>query len=567
MKPKSLTDFQMVRETAMAILAKREPWLKEWQRIADAMLPYAVQIQGRRGNEDKSARKDKDILNDMPSRALEDLSAGLMSRITSPAREWFGLQVTDQGTSADDASVSQESKKYLDRIKEIVKSMLQRGGWYSVLGMSTYLDMAAFGTACIFMDEQKDGSVVYDAVPVGRFAIDCDHLGKVDSYVREWAATAQQCAKRFGRKDLPQDIANALRQNDYKTEFEILHVILPLEKPNRFGHRWSSTWFVKGCTDDVLSQGGYFEFPVLCPRWSVRSGDVYGRGPGWKALGNIRALQHNTRGMIQMLDRVIDPPKAVIGGKGKLSFLPGAVSHVSAAAGVNVAVEDLLKIDPRHFEEVRAEIARLEDAIDDAFFGKLWKMFTDEDRSDITAAEIEARRQEQALRAGPLLESLNGELLEPAVEKIIEMLLRNGRLTDFPEALSKKNIKVEFISIMHQMQQATAMNALRAFLNDVQALMAMRPEVIDHINPDNIVHEFARASGVRADTLNSMEEVKKLRAAKAAAQKKAIAGQEAAQFAKGVKDIGSVNPDNLTQTAGALARAAAAQGGAVGAVA
>jgi hypothetical protein len=437
-KPRSSEDFRYIRECAAAILAKRDPWLKEWQRIADAMLPYNVQIVGRRGNEDKSARKDKDILNDMPSRAVEDLSAGLMSRITSPARKWFGLQVTAQGTTADEEAIDQDGKQYLDRLSDIVGSDLQRGGWYSVLSMSTYLDMATFGTACIFMDEQRDGSVVYDAVPVGRFAIDCDHLGKVDSFVREWAATAQQCAKRFGRKNLPQDILNALRQNDHKTEFEILHVILPLEKPNRKGQLFSSTWYVKGATDDVLSEGGFYEFPALVPRWTVRSGDVYGRGPGWKALGNIRALQHNTRGMIQMLDRVIDPPKAVIGGKGKLSFLPGAVSHVSAAAGVSVAVEDLLKIDPRHFEEIRAEIGRLEDAIDDAFFGTLWRMFTDEDRSDITAAEIEARRQEQALRAGPLLESLNGELLEPGDRDAARHAgVATACCNDMPESLSR----------------------------------------------------------------------------------------------------------------------------------
>lgn len=567
MKPRSVEDFRYIRECAAAILAKRDPWLKEWQRIADAMLPYAVQIQGRRGNEDKSARKDKDILNDMPCRALEDLSAGLMSRITSPARKWFGLQVTDQGTGVDDTTIDQDGKEYLDRLSNIVGFYLQRGGWYSTLSTSTYIDMAAFGTACIFMDEQRDGSVVYDAVPVGRFAIDCDHLGKVDSFVREWAATAQQCAKRFGRKNLPQDIANALRQNDHKTEFEILHVILPLEKPNKKGQLWSSTWYVKGSTEDVLSEGGFYEFPVLVPRWSVRAGDIYGRGPGWKALGNIRALQHNTRGMLRMLDRVIDPPKAVIGGKGKLSFLPGAVSHVAASAGVTVAVEDLIKIDPRHFEEIRAEIARLEVAIDDAFFGQLWKMFSNEDRSDITAAEIEARRQEQALRAGPLLESLNGELLEPVIETLLAMLLRNGKLSDMPESLSSADIKIEFLSIMHQMQQATALNALRAFLADVQALAAMREEAIDALNTDNIVHEMQRASGVRADTLNPKTEVEKVRKAKAAAQKQAIAGQQALQFAKGVRDVGSVDPERLTQTAGALARAAAAQGGAQGAVA
>ncbi len=564
MKPRDADEFKRIREIAQTCLRQREPWELEWQKIADALLPYNVQIKGRRAD-NKAARKDKGIVNDMPCRALDNLSAGLMARITSPARKWFGLQVTREGTSVDGADVDSESAEYLDRLSDVIASDFQRGGWYATLSMSTYLDMAAFGTACIFADEQPDGSVVYDPVPVGRFAIDVDHLGRVDTYVREWCATAPQLLKRFGRKALPEKVKNCIDRNDQATEFEVVHAVVPMEKPRR-GMKWSSTWWIAGEQQDVLGEGGFYEFPALVPRWTVRAGDVYGRGPGWKALGNIRMLQHFTRAMVQMIDRVLEPPMAMVGGTA-VSFLPGAVTPVSANNGEKLAMERLLDIDANNFTVTSNEIARLEKSIGEAFFEPLWRSFTEDDKTGRTATEIEAKRQELALLTGPLLESLNGELLEAAVEMRIAQLARAGRLDDMPESLSGADFKVEFISVMHQMQQATALLGLRSFLADVVQVAQIREEVVDLIDGDAIVHEMRRASGVRADSLVSKSKSDKVRKAKAAEQQKAMQAQQALQFTEGMRNMASTDPTRLRETAGMLAPAAAAQGGALAPVA
>lgn len=565
MTPRDANEFKRIKDIATMCLREREPWEREWQKIADALLPYNVQIKGRRGNENKAERKDKAMVNDMPSRALDNLSAGLMARITSPARKWFGLQITRSGTIVEPDQLEGEAAQYLDRLSEIIASDFQRGGWYSTLSMSTYLDLAAFGTAAIFMDEQPDGSVVYDPVPVGRFAIDVDHLGRVDTFVREWCATAPQLLKRFGRKALPESVRRALDSNNTTTEFEVLHAVVPLEKPRR-GMKWSSTWWLCHETNEVLAEGGYFEFPALVPRWTVRAGDRYGRGPGWKSLGNIRMLQHFTRGMIQMLDRVLEPPYAMVGGT-PLSFLPGAVTPVSANAGEKLAMERLLDIDPNNFTVTSNEIVRLERAIGEAFFEPLWRSFIEDDKTGRTATEIEAKRQELALLTGPLLESLNGELLERAIEARIDQLARQGRLEDMPEELSGADFKVEFISVMHTMQQATALLGLRSFLADVTQVASIREEVVDMLDGDNIVQEMRRASGIRADSLISKRNLQKVRKAKAEAQQQAMQAQQALQFTEGMRNMASTDPERLRETAGMLAPAAAAQGGALAPVA
>ena len=446
-------------------------------------------------------------------------------------------------------------------MSDIIASDLQRGAIYSVFSSSTYFNLGGLGTAAIFMDEQPDGGVVFDAVPVGRFAIDVDHLNRVNTWVREWSATAQQIRDRFGDKDLPQDVRNALDRDDSSTEFNIIHAVTPRAKPSRAGHMFDSTWYPAGKSDEVLHQGGYFEFPALVPRWIAAPGDVYGRGPGWTALGNIRMLQHYNKALAKLLDLKLNPPKWSTNAT-PLSYLPGNTTHVAPKSGEKPEIGNVVEIKAEDIIAAREEIQRLERAIDETFYGHLWRSFTDDDRTGRTATEIEARKQELALLVGPLLESLNSELFEPLIERRYKMLMRRGVLPPLPESLQGVEMRVEFISIMHQMQQTVMANGVRVFLGDVQMLATMRPEAIDSINTDAVVEEFVRSSGVRAETIVPKDELEKIRAAKAQAEQAAQANEQAMQTSEAVRNVSGADPIQLQQVAGMLAPAAAAQGGA-----
>lgn len=568
MKPRDSKAFERVRKVAIAVLAKRRPWEIQWQAIADVLLPYAVQIVGRRDG-DKAARQDNDIINDAPCRSHDACCAGLAANVTSPSLKWWGLQITNKGVATDDTEIDADARAYLDAVYDILASDFQRGGWYSTLSLSTYPDMTGIGTAAIFMDEQKDGGVVFDAVPVGRFAIDTDHLGKVNTWVREWSATAEQLCDRFCRglpglpkntDDLPQRVREALARQDVTTEFQVLHAVLPTKQPTREGFMWSSTWWLAGDNENVLGEGGFYEFPALVPRWSVRRGDIYGRGPGWKALGNIRMLQHFTRAMISLIDRKVDPPKWSTNST-VFDYLPGTTTHVASKPGEKVEVGNVVDIRAEDIRAAQEEVGRLEKAVDETFYGSLWRTFTDEERSNITATEILERRQERAMRMGPVLESLNGELLEPAIERRYNMLARRGALPPLPESLQGKEIRVEFISVMHQLQQSHNLAGVRSFMADVQMIATTHPEVVDKVNADAMVDQIARASGVKADSLVSKDELDRVRAAKARQQQQQQQTEQALAFTKGLSDVSRVDPKQLSDLASTLAPAAAAQSG------
>jgi hypothetical protein len=568
MKPRDAKDFERTRKIAAAVLNKRRPWEQHWQDIADHLYPYSVQIVGRRdGN--KAAREDKNIINDAPCRSHEACSAGLMANITSPSLKWFGMEITNRGIATAPTDIDSDARSYLDAVTAIIASELQRGGWYATLSGSTYADVTGLGNAAIFMDEQPDGLVVFDGVPVGRFAIDTDHLGKVNTWVREWSATAEQICERFCKTDadrakLPERIRDALNRQDVTTQFDVLHAVLPLKKPTPQGFKWSSTWWLAdSTTNEVLGEGGFYEFPALVPRWSVRKGDIYGRGPGSKALGNIRMLQHYSRGSIGLLDRRLDPPQWSTNATA-LSYLPGTTTHIAAKPGEKPEVGRVTDVRAEDITVADAKIEQLKRDVDETFFGPLWKTFTDEERSNITATEILERRQERALRMGPILESFNGELFEPAIERLYAILSRRGALPPLPESLQGEEIRIEFMSIMHKLQKATEAVGTRSFMADVQMVAATHPEVIDKIDADEVVEEMARANGIKSDMLVSGEELQAVRASKAQQQQQQQQTEQGLAFTKGLSDVSRVDPKQLTELANTLAPAAAAQASALG---
>ena len=63
------------------------------------------------------------------------------------------------------------------------------------------------------------------------------------------------------------------------------------------------------CKDEIiLEESGYEEMPVLAPRWSKASGEVYGRGPGMATLPDVKMLQQMSKTIIKAAQKVVDPP-------------------------------------------------------------------------------------------------------------------------------------------------------------------------------------------------------------------------------------------------------------------
>ena len=540
---------------------ERQTWEPDVRDIAQNMSPYRI-VENRQSKLDRNRghHKNDRIINSTPVEALRILAAGMMAGITSPARKWFDFTVTDSQL-ADKPAV----RAYLDQVQRIVSDMLQASNWYDALASSIYPDLGSIATAAMFHDETNEGGIHFNDMTWGEYWLDHNHEKKVDVAFHEQPLTVRQIVKDFGLENVSGKVRIDWNANRLNNTYRVLHAVIPNDevdttKAGPEGMRWRSYWWEihNPNKTQFLRVSGYNEFPVLAPRWSSRGVDVYGRGPGWTIRGDCLALQHRETRLAQMIDKTSTPPMFLSGKATKLSMLPGAVTQVPAREKADA--KPLVDILPGSLEQVRLDIATKEATIKAIMFVNLFQAaINDQKAGRATATEVEAISREVMIQLGPLLQALNTELLEPAINRTFAIADRNGRLPIPPEELQGTEAKVSFISILHQAQQATGAAGLRSLLAETAAATAIDPTVVDKINTDAVVDSFGRMFGVDAGVIRSDEEVEEIRQGRAAAQAAQQQQEQVAGLASAAKDVSQVDVGNVGEVLDAISPVAGAQ--------
>ncbi len=541
-------------------------WDMAVKDICAQVCPYRLQMDPLAIN--RGERKDQKILHSKPVRSVRTLAAGMMAGITSPAREWFKITTEDPGLAK-----FKPVRQYLHDCQERIRSALAQSNFYKQLSSGLYVDLCGPGTAAMLHEEGAPGKLRFRAMPWGEYFLDVDPDGKVNVCFREFAMTVRQIVEKFGLARISRNVRLAYDNGDYNSVFLVYHAIMPNWEfqANTLGVKgmpFISVWWeqTRERYDDFLYKGGYHEFPVLAPRWTAMASSAYGMGPGWDSLGDCRVLQHHERRMMRLIDKVEEPPMRASANARKGSLHPGDVTMMSKGSTGGM-FEPAMEVPPEALRWVAERIAAVERRVSEGFFEHLWNMLIQDDRNQRpTATEVEAKRQEVMLQLGPLLENLNSEFLEPLIERSFYMLDRADMLPMPPKEIQGVPVQIEFISIMHQMQQTTGLVGIRTLLTEVMNIAQMRPDVWDKIELDEVVEDLARITGVRPAMVLSKEEVDKVRAARAQQQQAQEKGAAMAQAAESMKTASETDVPNLAELANQFAPAVAAQGGALGPV-
>ena len=192
-----------------------------------------------------------------------------------------------------------------------------------------------------------------------------------------------------------------------------------------------------------MRESGFARFPVLCPRWTRTGEDVYGTGPGFDAIGDCRQLQLLERRAAQAADKIVNPPMSapVAARSTPISLLPGETNFVDGL-GAGQALRPAVQIDPAAIDVFERKIAVCENRIRKAFFAHLWLLIT-EQTGQMTATEVDQRREEKLQQLGAVLEALNDELLDPLLDLLFDICMAAGLVPEPPEALQGVALKVD----------------------------------------------------------------------------------------------------------------------------
>ncbi len=474
-----------------ALKQARAPWVSTWKEMSAYLAPTRGLFDGKSLNSGRRV-DHKTLLDSSASLAVGVLGAGLMSGLTSPSRSWFDLTLQPAafkkwpGVSA-----------WLLEVKKVLEAAFAKSNVYSVL-QAVYEEISVFGTAAFLVEEAPQGGIFCRPFTAGEYLLDVDEKGRVNTFGREFFMNAVQLAHAFGEENLPAQIVKELQQERCNTLYAVRHLIFPNPAFNEryadYDHfAYKSVYFMADGT--LLRSGGYHEFPVIAARWETRtSADIYGRGPGWKALGDVKMLQKMQKTKLVALDKNTNPPVMVSASvQGEVNLLPGGITRCNSLT--DAAVKPAYQVQP--------DLAALENAMEQVrqtirsqFFADVFVMLSAQDIPNMTAAEVAERRQEKMLLLGPVFERLKSELLDPLIERTYYILLRQGAIPPAPEILQGLEMNPTYISTIAQAQRATALEPLSQAVTFAANLTQAAPALAEQVDYSRALSEGLESLGM-----------------------------------------------------------------------
>ena len=542
-----ITNRQRILARKGAMWNERSSWVEHWREISEYQQPRAGRFLVTDNN--KGNKRGNLILDNTAVFAARTLAAGMMSGMTSPARPWFKLELSDS-----ELMEKGDVKAWLHDVAVLLRAIFARSNTYPTLH-TLYSELGLFGTAASIVLPSFKNVIHHYPMTVGEYALATNDAGEVDSLCREFQMSVSQIVERFGINNVSLSVKNMYDRKQYDSWVPVVHMIEPRRerdatKADSKNMRFASVYLEPGHDNQnkMLSESGFENFPGLAPRWDLTGNDIYGTSPGMECLGDVKQLQHQQKRKGQAIDYQVNPPLSVPtkykeAGKARL---PGGIFYVDSM-GPGQAVKSAFEVN-LNLSHLGADIQDVRDRIKQSYYADLFMMLANDTRSGITATEVAERHEEKLLMLGPVLERLQTELLSPLVDLAFGYAEKAGILPPTPKAISEMDLKVEFISVLAQAQRAVAAGGVDRLLGTVGQLASLQPAVLDKINFDQVIDDYASMYGVNPKIVIPDDQVVDVRAQRAKAmqaQQMAQAAPAMAQAATAAKTMGEINTQGV----------------------
>lgn len=486
----------MQRKQALWNERQGNGWDAHWIAIQRNFKPRAGRFLGEQHND--GTPKHHEILDNTGLLAVRVLQNGMMTHSTNQVRPWFRLRCADE-----DLNKRHEVKAWLDDTTKRILTALASSNTYQTLHQ-LYGGIATFGTFATLIDRHYDRVLHHTPLAIGQYAIARDHEQRPVTLYREFKMTVAQMIGQFGPDAVSSKVRREYEQGNLDTWVDVVHCVEPREdrKPGRLdgkNKRWRSIYFEPHASGDegMLQEGGFDRFPALVSCWDLEVGDAYGHSPAMEALGDSRSLQAATSRLNTIVHKMTDPPTQGPRGLKNIDVLRGAGEHTELAGAGKI--EPLHDIDLKPDAIARYVIVPMQTRIDSAFYKDLFLLQSRDERSNVTAREVDERHEEKLIVLGPVAERQREDVQEPLVTQVFEWMLQAGALLPPPAALLGQPLEVKYVSLLAQAQQALGLSSADRWITTIGALAQLNPDVRDVVDYDAIATAYADRLGMDPD--------------------------------------------------------------------
>lgn len=513
-----------------------------WIDITRFVNPRREDITDSSRTNMKGKHFGKDVYDGTPKSALAIWADGMQGFLVSESLNWFRSEMDNPFLNEMD-----NVRIWLQDYDRAMYSAFRKGNFYAILG-EWFRDAGSIGTATQYIEEDIDnGSAVHTVIHPREAFIAENKFGEVDTVFRKFEQTARQMAQDYGIENLSRK-AQQDAKNNPMTPNEIIHAVFPNDemffgKKNQRGKPIRSVHIESKNSDDngsahVLRDSGHSINPYSVWRFRKNSDEIYGRSPAADALTEIVSLNQLGKTMIQAAQKSVDPSLNVpVEMRGHVRMTPHGYNYYQdpkrIISPINQGINYPFGIDQQE---------RLQTLLEDKYRVEFFLTLSRAER-EMTATEIMERQSEKAVLMGPQVERLFQEGIKKVFDIVSFIEDRAGRLPDpdeydLPDEFYEDSININLTGPLPQAQKRLfRMQPIRNTINELAPLAAIKPEVLDVVNWDELSEIIVESGAFPQKAMNSKavrEQIRADRAAEAARQQQLQMLQGAADSYEGL---------------------------------
>lgn len=489
-----------LKDNMSRLQTKRQVWEGHWQEVSDYMLPRKSDVNTERTRGDKRNIK---IYDATAVHSLELLASSLHGMLTSAAQRWFQLRFKEAILNDSD-----EAKEWLEDAMDKMYVAIARSNFQTEI-FENYHDLIAFGTSCLFIEEDKDDLVRFSARHIKEIYITENDKGFVDTIYRKFKLTAKAALEKFGKDNISRDLAVKFTKTPFD-DVDIVHVVRPrsIFDPNKLDKQNMpfQSVYMEYETGHIISIGGFREFPYVVPRYLKASNEIYGRSPGMNSLPDVKVLNKMVEVSLKAAQKQVDPPLLVPDDAMILPVrtAPGSLNYYRSGSrdrieSLNIGANNPLGLNME--DQRRRSISRT---------FHVDQLLIQENRT-MTATEVMQRNQEKMKILGPVIGRLQQELLQPLIIRVFNIMLRNKQFLPAPEVLINQEVDIEYVSPVAVAQKGSQLESIMRGLEIFGSVAQIAP-VTDYIDENGLVKQIINILGLPAKMIKSDKQVQELRA-------------------------------------------------------
>ena len=486
---------------------KRTTWERNWQEIAEYVLPHRSDFTSKRS---KGEERLEMAFEGTAMRSLKRFASNIHNVFTPMGAEWFRFT-----TGHPYLDNQRHIALWLEDATRIVKHHISRpsSNFHSAI-YQYYLEAGAFGTGIVFVEDIPGRGPHFRNFPLSDCVLAAGGEMEIDTVFRVYKQTHKDLIERFDPALLPEEVLQKAGSEKMLEEIDVIHYVAPAwlmkeQLPPDWMYPFVSIHYLKE-KKKVIKISGYEGMPYICARWERSDREIYGRGPTWEILPDMRLINEVEKVYLKGVQKAIAPPMFVpdSGLLDPLDTTPDAINYYTAGIGGKDTIFPVPNAG--RIEYAQDLNARLVSSIKEGYYLDVLELpgpiAPDGDVMRFSATEVSVRMRNRMPVLGPLLARQESELLDPLIKRTAYILMRSGQLGEMPEEL-QEGFRVEYLNPISIAMRSGEVNSIVQLFEMIMPLAQIDQTIPMYFNTQQILKNTAEVLQVSPSNLRTEEEV------------------------------------------------------------